>query len=88
MTKYLPSHREVTKVFGTGALFHNESYFYTRILPLLGEYGPNCVYADEEKIVMEDLKDAGYVVLERTDLLDLEHSLAAVKVKPETCDDK
>ncbi|XP_046489895.2 uncharacterized protein [Neodiprion pinetum] len=80
VTKYLPHHREITPIFRTAELFKNESYFYERLLPLLGDFGPIFIHADGDKIVMEDLKHLGYSVLERRELLDLDHSLATVRI--------
>ncbi|XP_046751393.1 uncharacterized protein LOC124414489 [Diprion similis] len=80
VTKYLPHHREITLIFRTADLFKNESYFYERLLPLFGDLGPTCIHADGDKILMEDLKHLGYSVLERRELLDLDHSLATVRI--------
>jgi len=68
-------------LFDLTDLFRVEAYVYQKILPTLGPFGPRCVHADEENIIMEDLAEKGYANCERRDFLDLEHSVYALKVR-------
>jgi len=62
-------------------LFRIEVNAYTKILPILGPFGPPCVYADKDIIIMEDLAEKGYVICERRNFLDLDHSIFVLKVR-------
>ncbi|XP_015122670.1 uncharacterized protein LOC107045056 isoform X2 [Diachasma alloeum] len=79
MTKYYPRHRATVQVIRNADLFVNEAHMYNRVLPHLPDIAPRCVFADQEEIVMADLKDEGYVVMPRLKLLDLEHCKAVVQ---------
>lgn len=80
MTKYLPHHRAFATLMRNDQVFLNEAHVYNNILPLLGDIGPRCVFADENEVVMEDLKSQDYVVQPRLDLLDFQHCTAIVEV--------
>uniref|UniRef100_A0A0C9PQD2 RNF166_0 protein n=2 Tax=Fopius arisanus TaxID=64838 RepID=A0A0C9PQD2_9HYME len=79
MTKHYPRHRAIAQVMRNADLFINEAYVYNQILPQLGDIAPRCVFADENEIVLADLKDEGYMVMPRLELLDLEHCKAVVQ---------
>ncbi|XP_024936375.1 uncharacterized protein LOC107263228 isoform X2 [Cephus cinctus] len=79
MTKWIPRHRPIASFVRNEEFFHNEAHVYQKLLPHLGPIAPQCIYADPERIIMEDLKSRGYVVNERRNLLDLEHCTAVVK---------
>lgn len=79
MTKILPHFRPVTQFMHTDALYVIEGYMYEKILPVVGDYGPRCVYVDEEEIIMEDLREKGYTNCKRQNYLDLEHTLFTIQ---------
>ncbi|KAL2721871.1 hypothetical protein V1477_020691 [Vespula maculifrons] len=79
MTKILPHFRPVTEFMHTDALYVIEGYMYEKILPVVGDYGPRCVYVDEEEIIMEDLREKGYTNCKRQNYLDLEHTLFTIQ---------
>jgi len=62
-------------------LFRIEADAYIKILPMLGPFGPPCIYADPDIIIMEDLAEKGYTTCERRNFLDLDHSVFALKVR-------
>lgn len=62
-------------------VFRMETHAYTKVLPMLGSFGPRCVYADKDTIIMEDLAAKGYANCERRNFLDMDHSVLALKVK-------
>jgi len=62
-------------------LFRIEAHVYNKILPILGKaFGPQCIYADEKNIIMEDLAVKKYVNCDRHNFLDMEHTIYALKV--------
>ncbi|KAK2585082.1 hypothetical protein KPH14_008596 [Odynerus spinipes] len=79
MTKILPRERAINQLMKVHDLFALERYVYENILPVLGDFGPRCVYAGREEVIMEDLREKGYNVCERRDYLDLDHCLYALK---------
>lgn len=80
MTKILPHFRPVTQFINTEALYVTEGYMYEKILPIIGDYGPRCIYVDKDEIIMEDLREEGYTNCKRQDYLDLEHTLFTIQV--------
>ncbi|KAL2733968.1 hypothetical protein V1478_003666 [Vespula squamosa] len=79
MTKILPYFRPVAQFINTEALYLIEGYMYEKILPLVGDYGPRCIYVDKDEIIMEDLREKGYANCKRQDYLDLEHTLFTIQ---------
>ncbi|XP_063971981.1 uncharacterized protein LOC135159830 isoform X2 [Diachasmimorpha longicaudata] len=79
MTKHYPRHRAIAEFMRNADLFSNEAHMYNRVLPQIPDIAPKCVFADQEEIVMVDLKNEGYVVMPRLELLDLEHCKAFLK---------
>ncbi|XP_011686524.1 PREDICTED: uncharacterized protein LOC105449208 [Wasmannia auropunctata] len=79
MTKKILRGVTINKVIDLTDLFRMESHAYTKILPVLGSFGPPCIYADSDTIIMEDLAEKGYVNCERRDMLDLDHTVFALK---------
>ncbi|TGZ47600.1 hypothetical protein DBV15_03474 [Temnothorax longispinosus] len=78
MTKMIPDGKFSTLI-DLSALSRMEAHTYTKVLPILGSFGPQCVYADKDTIIMEDLAEKGYVNCERRHLLDLDHTVFALK---------
>jgi hypothetical protein len=79
MRKVIDQERNITKLINLSDLFRMESHAYTKILPILGSFGPRCVHADESTIIMEDLAEKGYINCERRNFLDLDHTVYALK---------
>lgn len=79
MTKILPRNRAINQYMRVDNLFFTEKHAYENVLPLVGDFGPRLVHADSEEIIMEDLKEKGYVTCERRDYLDLDHCLSVIK---------
>ncbi|XP_047348194.1 uncharacterized protein LOC124948518 [Vespa velutina] len=75
MTKILPHFRPIAQFINTEALYVTEGYMYEKILPIIADYGPRCIYVDKDEIIMEDLREEGYINCKRQDYLDLEHTL-------------
>ena len=63
-------------------MFLVENHVFNKILPTLKleKLAPYLLSGSNKELVMEDLCDSGYVMCERKKMLDLEHSLAVVKV--------
>ena len=80
MTKRLPRHRAIVDLIRNADLFLNEAHAYMKLLPRIGSVGPRCLFADTNDIIMENLRDRGYVVCERKNLLDLNHCEATITV--------
>ncbi|XP_046821107.1 uncharacterized protein LOC124425178 [Vespa crabro] len=80
MTKILPHFRPVAQFINTEALYVTEGYMYEKILPIIGDYGPRCIYIDKDEIIMEDLREEGYINCKRQDYLDLEHTLFTIQI--------
>ncbi|XP_032662551.1 uncharacterized protein LOC116840205 [Odontomachus brunneus] len=59
-------------------LYYIEGHVYSKVLPILGPYGPACIYQDEQNVIMEDLTEKGYVL--RTGYLDLSHTVLTLKI--------
>lgn len=81
MTKTLSLSRGISNLLDLTDLFRMEAYVYKTILPTLGSFGPQCIHADEESIIMDDLAEKGYANCERRNFLDLDHSVYALKVR-------
>lgn len=81
MTKMINRDSNLTKLIDLSDLFRMEAHAYTKILPVLGSFGPGCLYADKDSIIMEDLAEKGYANCERRNFLDLDHSVFALKVR-------
>nr|XP_050849565.1 uncharacterized protein LOC127063606 isoform X1 [Vespula vulgaris] len=79
MTKILPHFRPVAEFINTADFFIIEGYMYEKILPVVGDYGPRCVYVDQKEIIMEDLREKGYINCKRQNYLDLEHTLFTIQ---------
>ncbi|XP_012228967.1 uncharacterized protein [Linepithema humile] len=79
MTKTLSLARGISNLVDLTDLFRMEAYVYQKILPTLGPFGPQCIHADEENIIMEDLAEKGYTNCERRNFLDLDHSVYALR---------
>lgn len=81
MTKMIELNSKLTNLINLADLFRIEALAYTKVLPELGPFGPRCVHADPNTIIMEDLAEKGYVNCERRNLLDLDHTVFALKVR-------
>ncbi|XP_011160537.2 uncharacterized protein LOC105196335 isoform X1 [Solenopsis invicta] len=79
MTKMIELNSKLTNLINLADLFRIEALAYTKVLPELGPFGPRCVHADPNTIIMEDLAEKGYVNCERRNLLDLDHTVFALK---------
>ncbi|XP_003428059.1 uncharacterized protein LOC100678478 isoform X1 [Nasonia vitripennis] len=79
MRKMLLCNMQLAKITRNSNLFRIESYFYEKLLPLLGPFGPDCILAQPREIIMEDLGDRDFSICERRKLLDLEHCSAVVQ---------
>lgn len=79
ITKSIVKGRAISGLVDLYALFRMESHLYRKILPVLGPFGPRCIYTDKENIIMEDLAEKGYVNCERRNFLDLDHTVYALK---------
>lgn len=79
MTKILPHFRPIAQFINTEALYVTEGYMYEKILPIIADYGPRCIYVDKDEIIMEDLREEGYINCKRQDYLDLEHTLFTIQ---------
>lgn len=80
MWKMLSTTRPAACYLDLSLLFINEGHIYSKVLPVVGSYGPVCIYNDEENIIMEDLADQGYVKYPRGEFLDSGHIILALKV--------
>ncbi|EZA61317.1 hypothetical protein DMN91_012857 [Ooceraea biroi] len=78
MTKKL-TQRPAASFLNLFDLFRMEAHVYKNILPHLGSFGPQCIFADKETIIMEDLGKKGYVYRDRRDFLDFKHTACALK---------
>lgn len=78
--KTLSNDRPIAALLGVPNLFLAEGHVYDKILPVLGDFGPPCIYFDPETIIMEDLAEKGYVNCDRRKFLDFEHTACALKV--------
>ena len=70
----------------THELFRNELYMFSSVLPKIEEYtgcvlAPFLFYADDKSnyIVMEDLREQGYVIENRFKGLSIDHCLRAIE---------
>lgn len=81
MTKMIGRDSKITQLVNLSDLFRMEAHAYIKVLPILGSFGPQCLYADKDNIIMEDLAEKGYTNCERRNFLDLEHSVFALKVR-------
>lgn len=81
ITKSIVQGRAISGLVDLQALFRMEAHAYRKILPVLGPFSPQCIYADKENIIMEDLAEKGYVNCERRNFLDLDHTVVALKVR-------
>ncbi|XP_011052759.1 PREDICTED: uncharacterized protein LOC105145097 isoform X2 [Acromyrmex echinatior] len=79
MTKMIIREKKIFTLLDISDLFCTEADAYTKILPMLGSFGPSCIYADQNIIIMEDLAEKGYGTCERRNFLDLDHSVFALK---------
>ncbi|XP_018401256.1 PREDICTED: uncharacterized protein LOC108778541 [Cyphomyrmex costatus] len=79
MTKLIIEDKKISTLLNLSDLFNIEADAYTKILPNLGPFGPPCIYADKDIIIMEDLAEKGYAICERRNFLDLDHSVFALK---------
>lgn len=79
ITKSIVQRRAISELIDLYALFRMETHAYRKILPVLGSFGPRCIYADKENIIMEDLAEKGYVNCERRNFLDLDHTVFILK---------
>ncbi|KAL0126207.1 hypothetical protein PUN28_004971 [Cardiocondyla obscurior] len=79
MTKIIQPNKNISSIINLSELFHIEKHAYTKVLPVFGPFGPSCIYADENTIIMEDLAEKGYVNCERRNYLDLDHTVFALK---------
>ncbi|XP_029162015.1 uncharacterized protein LOC114933549 [Nylanderia fulva] len=79
ITKSIVKGCAISKLVDLYGLFRMESHLYKKILPVLGSFGPRCIYTDKENIIMEDLAEKGYVICERRNFLDLDHTVYALK---------
>ncbi|XP_011498467.1 PREDICTED: uncharacterized protein LOC105362681 [Ceratosolen solmsi marchali] len=79
MRKMLPQNSLFAKICNSNELFRNEAYFYEKIIPHLGPFGPDCLLAQPEEIIMEDLGARDFKIYPRRKMLDLEHCLAVVQ---------
>ncbi|XP_050455639.1 uncharacterized protein LOC126853689 [Cataglyphis hispanica] len=79
ITKSIVEGRAISGLIDLHTLFRMEAHVYQKILPVLGSFGPRCIYADRDTIIMEDLAEKGYVNCERRDFLDLDHTIFTLK---------
>ncbi|XP_018058736.1 PREDICTED: uncharacterized protein LOC108694002 [Atta colombica] len=79
MTKMIIGDKKISTLLDLYDLFRIEVNAYTKILPILGPFGPPCVYAEQDIIIMEDLAEKGYVTCERRNFLGLDHSVFVLK---------
>ncbi|XP_035725475.1 uncharacterized protein LOC118443101 [Vespa mandarinia] len=79
MTKILPHFRPTAQFINTEALYVIEGYMYEKILPIIDDYGPRCIHVGKDEIIMQDLREEGYINCKRQDYLDLEHTLFTIQ---------
>ncbi|XP_012541195.1 uncharacterized protein LOC105839430 [Monomorium pharaonis] len=79
MSKIIIGDKKITQLIDLFDLFRMETHAYAKILPILGSFGPRCIHADKNIIIMEDLAEKGYVNCERRNFLDLDHTVYALK---------
>ncbi|XP_072767325.1 uncharacterized protein [Anoplolepis gracilipes] len=79
MTKSAVQGRAISGLLDLHNLFRMEAHVYQKILPVLGPFGPPCIYADKETTIMDDLAEKGYVTCERRNFLDLDHTVFVLK---------
>ena len=80
MTKSILQGRGISELVNLPNVFCMERHAYLKVLPVLGSFGPRCIHADKNTIIMEDLAEKGYACCERRDFLDLDHTVVALKV--------
>lgn len=77
ISKSLPRSEYHKEVFQTRELFANEATMY-RLLPILlgkkQKIVANCLFADTEQIILEDLKPQGFLLADRIEGLDFDHT--------------
>ncbi|XP_066581433.1 uncharacterized protein [Prorops nasuta] len=73
MSKNFLPNPALVEMARTHHLFENESHVYNNILPILGDFGPKCIFANGKKIILEDLREYGYVLAKREEFLDFNH---------------
>lgn len=61
-------------------LFSTEAFFYNKLNRLFGSFGPECYLANNAEIFMENLKQKNFIMMDKSDLLDLEHCTAVLQV--------
>jgi len=81
MTKMIVEGKNINQLIDASDIFRMEAHAYTKILPILGSFGPSCIHADQDIIIMEDLAEKGYANCERRNFLDLDHSIFTLKVR-------
>ncbi|XP_011882266.1 PREDICTED: uncharacterized protein LOC105569983 [Vollenhovia emeryi] len=79
MTKTIVRDSKISTLVDLSDLFRMEAHAYTIVLPVLRSFGPQCIYADKDTIIMEDLAEKGYVNCERRNYMDLDHTIYALK---------
>jgi hypothetical protein len=80
MRKLLLDNSKFAKICRNDELFRMEAYFYEKIMPQLGPFGPDCLLAEPNEIIMEDLGARHFKICPRRQMLDLEHCLAVIQV--------
>lgn len=81
MVKMIVQDTKISTLVNLPLLFRMEAHAYTKVLPVLGAFGPPYICADPNIIIMEDLAEKGYVNCERRNYLDLDHTVYALKVR-------
>lgn len=88
IVKFMLEIEMVTKLLNEYKFFVKEKEIYSNILPIVSkmmfneQFAPKCYSIMEEPsqmFVMEDLKESGYIVVDRQAGLDLEHCKVVVK---------
>ena len=61
-------------------LFPIEVHFYEKLMPHLGPFGPDCILARPNQIIMEDLTSREFSICDRRQGLDFDHTIAVIQV--------
>lgn len=80
MRKKLLENPQLAKMARNDDLFRTEAHFYKNLAPILGPFGPDCILAEPNEIIMEDLGKLNFRIADKREQLDLDHCLAVVQV--------
>lgn len=80
MRKKLLDNPELAKISRNADLFRTEVHYYKNLAPILGPFGPDCILAEPNEIIMEDLGKRNFRICEKREQLNLDHCMAVVQV--------